>query len=54
MGFITILFTLYIDTFLIRLKLAHIGCHMNHIFTFYYSNSIFSFTICLFVAMCMI
>ena len=28
-----ILFTLYIDKLLIRLKHAHIGCHMNNIFT---------------------
>ena len=27
-----ILFTLYIDKLLIRLKHAHIGCHMNNIF----------------------
>ena len=28
-----IFFTLYIDKLLIRLKHAHIGCHMNNIFT---------------------
>ena len=28
-----ILFTLYIDKLLIILKHAHIGCHMNNIFT---------------------
>ena len=28
-----ILFTLYIDKLWIRLKHAHIGCHMNNIFT---------------------
>ena len=27
-----ILFTLYIDKLLIRLKHSHIGCHMNNIF----------------------
>ena len=27
-----ILFTLYIDKLLIKLKHAHIGCHMNNIF----------------------
>ena len=29
----SILFTLYIDKLLIRLKHTHIGCHMNNIFT---------------------